>query len=193
MSMHRNNALILLSGGLDSTCLLPYYLGKGFTISCLWINYNQLGSEFEEKAATQFCRVFKVNLIKQAIDRGLIVKNKDNMEYLGRNLLLISMGLSMFPYSHGLICSGIRYSSNYNDCRENFIQEISSLIENISNGLILLDVPFYNYSKKNILSFALEHNIDVNRTYSCIRGLPNGCGKCISCVEREKALKELNI
>ncbi|MGB5099615.1 MAG: 7-cyano-7-deazaguanine synthase, partial [Methanothrix sp.] len=106
--MNKNNALILLSGGLDSACLLPYYLEKGFKISCLWIDFNQPGKESEENAVDYFCRTFQIDLIKQSIENDIILKNKEKMEYLGRNLLLISLALSMFPYNHGLICTGIR-------------------------------------------------------------------------------------
>ena len=191
--MHKNNALILLSGGLDSACLLPYYLEKGFNVSCLWINYNQLGVKYEEKAIDYLSERFKVNLIKQAIDKNIVVKNLETIEYSGRNLLFISLALSMFPYHYGLICTGIRYTPSYYDCGERFIFETSRLIENLSNGLILLDVPFFNFSKRNILLFALEHAIDIYSTYSCIKGQPNGCGNCISCIERENALAELKI
>lgn len=191
--MHKNNALILLSGGLDSTCLLPYYLERGFNISCLWVNYNQLGKVYEEKAVDYFCRNYGIDLIKQTIGEKIIVKNKENMEYFGRNLLLISFALSMFPYKNGLICTGIRYTTDYFDCGEQFILEINRLIEDISGGLILLDTPFFNCSKKNILSFALKHDIDINKTYSCIKGQPNGCSNCVSCMEREKAIVELKI
>jgi len=189
--MHRNNALILLSGGLDSTCLLPYYLDRGFDISCLWIDYNQPGKEYEERAVDFFCGSFNIDLIKQAIKNKIVVKNKEKMEYLGRNLLLISLAVSIFPFSHGLICTGIRHTPNYYDCGVQFILEISRLVENLSGGLILLDMPFFNYSKKSIFHFALGHEIDVSKTYSCLKGLPNGCGNCISCMEREKAIKEL--
>ena len=99
----------------------------------------------------------------------------------------------MFPYNHGLICTGIRYTPNYYDCGEQFILEMFRLIEDLSNGLVLLDTPFFNYSKKNISIFALEHNIDFNKTYSCIKGQSNGCGRCISCLERENAIKGLKI
>lgn len=191
--MHKNNALILLSGGLDSTSLLPYYLERGFSISCLWVNYNQLGKEYEEKAVDYFCRNYRIDLIKQKIDKDIVVKNKENMEYFGRNLLLISLALSMFPYKTGLICTGIRYTPNYFDCGEQFILEISRLIEDTSGGLVLLDTPFLSYSKKNILSFALKHNIDISRTYSCIKGQPNGCRNCVSCIERETAIEDLRI
>ena len=132
-------------------------------------------------------------MIKQEIVRDIVVRNKENMEYLGRNLLLISFALSMFPYKHGLICTGIRYTPNYFDCGEQFILEISRLIEDISSGLVLLDTPFFSCSKKNILSFALKHDIDISRTYSCIDGQPNGCKNCVSCMEREKAIEDLRI
>ena len=115
------------------------------------------------------------------------------MEYVGRNLLFISLALSMFPYDHGLLCTGIRYTPNYNDCGERFILEISRLIEDLSNGKIFLDVPFFNYNKKNMLIYAIEHAIDIDRTYSCIKGQSNGCGNCISCKERDNALKRLKI
>jgi 7-cyano-7-deazaguanine synthase len=191
--MYKNNAFLLLSGGLDSTCLLPYYLSKGFNIMGLWVDYNQLGNEYEERAVDYFCHYHRINLIKQKLEKEIVVKNRETMEYCGRNLLLISLALSMFPYKHGLICTGIRYTPIFYDCQEKFILDACNLVENLSKGLVLLDQPFFNYSKEDILLFARKHNVDINRTYSCNRGQPNGCKNCISCIEREKAIGGLKI
>jgi 7-cyano-7-deazaguanine synthase len=193
MSECKNNALILLSGGIDSVCLISHYLERDFQIVCLWVDYNQVGKEHEEKAVEYFCKLYRVDLIKSAISNSIRIIDKEKMEYQGRNLLLIALAVSLFPFRRGLISTGIRYSSQYYDCQEKFIIDTINLVETLSSGLILLDTPFYSYSKKDILSFAFKHSIDIKMAYSCIEGQANGCGNCVSCKERKLALEEIGI
>lgn len=191
--MSEENVFILLSGGVDSVCLIPYYLNKNFNIKCLWVDYGQIGRMYEYEAANYFCEKFGLKLVTIKMDKQVDIINNDLMEYKGRNLLLISMALSLFPYQFGLIASGIRYSTIYPDCQDNFVVTISEIVDNISSGTILLDFPFYNFNKIDVISFGIKNEIDINKTYSCIFGHLKGCEKCISCKVLNQALKELNV
>ncbi len=191
--MSNENVFILLSGGVDSVSLIPYYLNKNFNIMCLWVDYGQIGSEFEYEAASYFCKQFDLELVTINVSGRIDIINKDLMEYKGRNLLLISMALSLFPYRYGLISTGIRYSTIYMDCQDKFVASISEVVDNLSNGTILLDFPFYSFNKIDIIAFAIRNKINIDKTYSCIFGLPKGCEKCISCKTLNQALKELNV
>jgi 7-cyano-7-deazaguanine synthase len=191
--MKNKNVFILLSGGVDSVSLIPYYISKNFDITCLWVDYGQIGGEFEYEAANYFCNKFDLKLVTVNMDENINIVDNDMMEYKGRNLLIISMALSLFPYQFGLISSGIRYSINYPDCQDKFVISISEVVDNISSGKILLDFPFYNFRKNEIIIYAIKNNIDIDKTYSCILGHPKGCEECISCKELNQALKELEI
>lgn len=183
------NILILFSGGIDSTALINYYLNLKCSIILLWIDYGQTSSNMEEKAAGLIAEHYNVELRK--IKLGIENPKKNGYEYMGRNLLLFSVGLIEYPFENGLISSGIRYNSTYSDCSELFITKINKLCELLSNGTIVLDSPFKYYTKPEIFKYCIQNQIPLNLTYSCDNGTEKPCKYCPSCVDIIEAKREL--
>ncbi len=185
------NILILASGGIDSTALIPYYKKLDYNIELLWIDYSQKSSKLEEVAIDKISTFFKLNLIKAKISELKPILNK--FEYQGRNLFLISTALLFFPFASGLIAIGIRENYDYKDCSPNFINGIKNMVINQTGGIIDVDFPLFSINKAETIKILLNDGFPIELCYSCDQGTSPVCNHCPSCMEVNGALKELHI
>ena len=56
------HVLVLLSGGIDSSACLVFYLTQGFSVSALFVDYGQVSKGREESAASAMCAHYGVPL-----------------------------------------------------------------------------------------------------------------------------------
>ena len=83
--------------------------------------------------------------------------------------------------------------SIYPDCRPEFIQSMSSAMQNGTYEHIEIFAPYTNITKGDIARHGKALGIDYSETWSCYRGGDKHCGKCGTCVERHEALLEAGI
>lgn len=180
-NIKNKNVLILLSGGIDSTCCVQYYIENCFHVSALFIDYGQISAKKEFHAASQVSEFYNIPLS--------IVKSNSKKRITGkipgRNSLLLDFALMHFPYSHGLVALGIHSGTNYPDCTEYFINIAQKIYDIYTDGLIRIDTPFLNWTKVDIWKYFNEKGLHIDKTYSCELGNKQPCGKCISCKDLE--------
>ncbi|MGB9779103.1 MAG: 7-cyano-7-deazaguanine synthase [Candidatus Bathyarchaeales archaeon] len=58
---------------------------------------------------------------------------------------------------------------------------------------IYVEAPFHDISKSDIIKIGTELGVPFNLTWSCYLNGQKHCGKCESCVNRQKAFKEANV
>jgi 7-cyano-7-deazaguanine synthase len=191
--MHRKNrptsrkrapsrATVLLSGGIDSTACLAYYLEQAFGADALFIDYGQAGATRELRAATAVCRHFGVHLRTVRLTgtlrkgRGLIV---------ARNAFLLSVAAMEFRKHAGVIALGIHSGTRYSDCSPTFVRKMQSVLDVYASGALQIGVPFLRWRKVDIWTFAQAMRVPLRLTYSCERGLSQPCGYCDSCRDLE--------
>ena len=186
------NVIVLSSGGIDSTACLFYYLSNGYSPYPLWIDYGQVSKGPELKAVKAVTTHFSLPLkiIKVQGLQNKLTESGD--EFRGRNLLLGSIGVCAFPFSHGLIAMGIHEGTNYRDCSIDFQEEIDTLVQTVSNGRLAIDFPFGKLTKLEIARFCKETDVPLNLTYSCLRGVVPPCGICLACQDRRKVISDEN-
>lgn len=190
MTSYRN-VLILFSGGLDSTALIPYYNELNFNIRLLWVDYNQRSNQMENIAVSGISEHYGLEVVK--IKTNIKEHNKNDYEFIGRNLFLISLAAMVFPFKHGLISIGIRLNPAYRDCTIPFLELANSLIELVSDGEIVVEAPLYDYSKKDVLEYCIAKNVPIYLTYSCENGESKPCETCPSCLELKQAYEEIGL
>ena len=179
---------MLSSGGIDSTACLSYYLLNGYLPSAMWVDYGQVAKVCELNAVRAVTAHFGVPL-KIVEVQGLqwfLATSGD--EFRGRNLLLSSIGVCSFPFSHGLIAMGIHGGTNYRDCSIEFQTEIDTLVRTVSDGRLAMDFPFGELTKIDVAAFCKKADIPINLTYSCLRGLVPPCEHCIACRDRRQVI-----
>jgi len=187
MMRKSNTALVLLSGGIDSTALLEYYLLKKYEVTALFFDYGQPSSNKENHVAKDICRYYGIKLIES--NTGFSLKN-NNGEFVGRNALFITAALSFLPSNYSKIALGIHAGTPYYDCSQTFVEDYQRIIDGYFSGTVLLDVPFLQFTKKQIIDYCLQKTVPIGLTYSCELGHEGNCGRCLSCQDRRRFLNE---
>ena len=214
-------AVILLSGGLDSTTCLAIAKSKGYQCYALTINYGQR-HKFELKSSINIVKVFNVkkhsiidiNLAQfggsALTDKIQVPKNRDAADmneipitYVpARNTVLLSIALAWAETLNALdIFIGVNALdySGYPDCRPEFItsfEKLSNLAtkKGVFGSQFKIRTPLINLSKAQIIKKGTALGIDYSLTSSCYGPDVNGnpCGECDACILRLKGFKEAN-
>ncbi len=183
INMEDKKVVILSSGGIDSTACIHYYLNLKYNVNCNFIDYGQISATREEQALKRITDNFNIDfsVIKiegyQKFGNGIIQ---------GRNAVFIFIALMYMNFDIGLISLGIHKGTSYIDCSKDFITKANNLLELYTKGRIVLDTPFIDFTKKEIIEYCKLNDVPISHTYSCELGLDQPCGKCDTCNELGK-------
>lgn len=201
-------ALIVYSGGLDSTVLLyKYHHSISMAISFI---YGAKHNSREIDAAISNCHLLDVP--HKVIDlRGVGEHLKSSLfgdsdvpsgRYDSEN-----MRSTVVPFRNGImlsIAAGIAESNGldtvmianhagdhfiYPDCRPDFIEQMHRAIMFGTDGRVKLFAPFTNIDKTKIVKIGDEIGVDFSKTWTCYNGREIHCGVCGSCNERKESFK----
>lgn len=207
------DALIVLSGGMDSVTMLHEYadsidLAVTFNygsnhnmreIECARYQCRQLGIELIEIDLSFIGQYFHSSLLEgaDAVPEGDY--DFDNMKSTVvpfRNGIMLAAAAGLAE-SHGLKAVMIANHSGdhalYPDCREKFIKAMGSAIEAGTYDAIELRAPYTLLSKAEIAKIGKKLGVDYSHTYSCYKGGEQHCGRCGTCLERRQALADAGI
>lgn len=113
-----------------------------------------------------------------------------------RNGLFLSSAASI-ALSHG--CSKIMYGAHaddaagaaYPDCSVDFVNAMNQAIYLGSGNQLTIEAPFVSLTKADVVKKGLELGVPYELTWSCYEGGEKPCGKCGTCIDRQRAF-ELN-
>ncbi len=204
------DALVLFSGGQDSTTCL-YWAKKTFrNVSALCISYGQRHSlevvvarKIAEKANVSF-KELDASLISQLAPNSLtdssITMDEEqpdgtfpNTFVPGRNLLFLTFAATI-AYSKNIsnIVIGVSEAdySGYPDCRSDFIRSANATINLAMESDFKIHTPLMSLDKAGVWQMADElgvFDIIKNDTLTCYKGVAGeGCGECPACKLRKK-------
>lgn len=211
----KNGAVVLVSGGLDSTVLLAsllcegeYLLGEKEAIA-LSVRYGQRHVK-EIEAAEKVCALLKVELKTLDIsglgallpgssqtDASVPVPHghyeDESMQATvvpNRNAILLSIAAAV-AIAHGkdqvLYAAHAGDHAIYPDCRASFVEAMGKVLEVCHYHPITLNRPFLGWHKKDIVLTGSKLRAPMELTWSCYEGGEVHCGKCGTCVERREA------
>lgn len=207
------DALIVLSGGMDSVTMLHQYID---TIDlAVTFNYGSNHNHREIACARQHCAELGIELIE--IDLSFIGQyfhssllegadaipegdyDFDNMKSTVvpfRNGIMLAAATGLAE-SHGLkavmIANHAGDHALYPDCRQGFIKAMGAAIAAGTYEGIELRAPYTPLSKTEIALHGKRLGLDYTKTYSCYKGGEHHCGRCGTCIERRQALAEAGI
>lgn len=176
------NVCVLLSGGIDSTACIAFYLRKNFSVCCLFIDYGQAAAQREFLSAKAIAKHYHVSLARLTWS-GLHRKNAGLV--FGRNAFLLISALMEMPRYSGIIAIGAHSGTNYYDCTSTFFHKMQSIFDSYTKGMIQIGVPFLKWTKHDIMKFCRSYKVPISLTYSCELGLDQPCGQCLSCRDLE--------
>jgi 7-cyano-7-deazaguanine synthase len=183
MPKHRRAVVtVLLSGGIDSSGCVNFYLRQRLAVSPLFVDYGQPASRAEFSSARAICLYYRLPL-KTITVKGLAIP--DCGEIPGRNLFLIGTALTVAGYKSNLIALGIHRGTRYFDCNRVFTKLCQRLLDGYSDGRVLIAAPFLRMSKTEVWEYCKRSCVPLHLTWSCEARNVRPCGKCLSCKDKE--------
>jgi 7-cyano-7-deazaguanine synthase len=156
------NVLVLLSGGIDSSACVEFYVSRGYNVSALFVDYGQPDAKQEQVAATAIAQHYAIGLNQLTITGCHISEG-----YIpARNSMLLCLALMNFGYKHGIVALGIHAGTPYADCTPEFERLMQQVFELYEQDRIRIDAPFLNWTKSEIWDYAQMEDVPLHLTHS---------------------------
>lgn len=212
-------AVILLSGGLDSTTAVYLAKSKGYEVYTIAFDYGQrhdkelnLAKEISKKVGAKEHKVVKLNMNAWG-GSALTDENIEVPDFTGegeipvtyvpaRNMIFLSIAAS---YAEALGAQSIFIGvsevdySGYVDCRQEFLDAMEVAI---NKGTVMgaeegkkikIEAPFIDMTKTEEIELGVKLGVDYGMTWSCYKGGEKACGICDSCQLRLNAFKKAGL
>ena len=213
------NAVVLLSGGLDSTTVLAAALRDGSTCYALSFDYGQR-HQAELIAAARVAqalgaaehRVFHIDLAlfggSALTDASIAVPESPTvgipMTYVpARNTIMLSIALAwaeVLSAQHIFIGVNAVDYSGYPDCRPEYIAAFAHMANlatraGVEGSLMTIHAPLQHLSKAEIIGLGTQLGVDYALTVSCYQADVSGraCGVCEACRLRRQGFEQAGI
>jgi 7-cyano-7-deazaguanine synthase len=215
-------AVVLLSGGLDSTTALAIARSQGFACHALTVRYGQLHA-VEVEAARRVAaalgavehRVFELDLAQlaaSALTSPAIAVPKDRpLAAIGapgdvpatyvpaRNTVLLALALAWAETLGArdlFLGVNVLDASGYPDCRPEFVRAFEALAQVATRaGGFRVHAPLIELTKAEIIRAGRALGVDYALTHSCYDPAPSGgaCGRCDACILRRKGFLDAGV
>jgi 7-cyano-7-deazaguanine synthase len=215
------DAVVLLSGGLDSYTAAAIAKADGFALNALTIHYGQRHAREVEAArlvgrSLGVARHQELSVDLRGIggssltaeidvprDRDLSDEGIPSTYVPARNTVFLSLALG---WAEALDARDIIIGVNaldysgYPDCRPAFIHAFEALAAvatraGVEGAHFHVHTPLIHMTKAEIIRKGLDLGLDYGLTHSCYDPLPSGtpCGRCDSCVLRARGFLEAGV
>lgn len=200
-----NRALVLLSGGLDSTVALAEAINQRREVTPLFFSYGQVNKKMELRAAKDVCTYYGLKLQIERITvpsfkdpkRALTNEHaKDRSVYLPcRNLIFLSIAVALAEADrHHEVWTGFVMDEGhkYPDTSPAFVRafELTALLGSKADPAIVLQTPLMSMGKLGVIELAVELEVPWEITRSCASSGTKPCSVCQPCRERVHAVNE---
>ncbi len=216
----RPQAVVLLSGGLDSATTLYVARTKGYRCTCLIVDYGQRHRR-EVKSAKAIalrtgCPFWLIRMKlpwggSALTSRRISVPKKRSFEKMGqgipatyvpaRNTIFLSYATSLAEAIGArtiFIGANAIDFSGYPDCRPAYYKAFRELIHRgtkagVEGRSIRIVTPLIRYRKAQIIRLGIGLGVPYELTWSCYEGKAHPCGACDSCLLRAKGFQEAGL
>ena len=212
-------AVVLVSGGIDSSTTLALATKKNYSCFALTINYGQR-HHIEIEFAKRICKVFNVEahkvididltsiggsaLTDHAIEIPKSPASGIPVTYVpARNTIMLSVALGWAEVIDAdaifVGANAVDYSG-YPDCRPEYIKSFENMANlatkrGLDGRLISINAPLIAMSKAEIIKLGESLNVDFSVTVSCYQANSSGaaCGVCDSCRIRRDGFEKARV
>jgi 7-cyano-7-deazaguanine synthase len=215
-------AVVLLSGGLDSTTVAAIAASQGFQVHALTVLYGQrhaveLAAARRTAAAVGVAahKVVEIDLGafggSALTDEAIAVPKDRSLAEIGapgdvpstyvpaRNTVLMALALSWAEALGArdlFLGVNVLDASGYPDCRPEFVAAFEALANVATRaGGFQVHAPLIRLTKAEIIRQGMALGVDYALTHSCYDPGPDGgaCGRCDACALRRKGFQEAGV
>lgn len=215
-------AVLLLSGGMDSTTLLHYLRGtlRIAEVHAISFRYGQRhvrelrAARWQARAAGVAAhRVVDIECLARLAAGGSVLidprrpvpdlcrlttaqKRQPPTYVPNRNMILLALAAA-YAEARGIrdVFYGAQTQDEYGywDCTRAFLRRFNATLALNRRHALRIHAPFVRLRKADELRLGLGLGVDYARTWSCYRGGRTPCGTCPACVERARAFGEIGV
>lgn len=204
-------AVVLFSGGLDSTVLVYHLLDQNVELKLLSIDYGQRHQK-ELSSSKNLAEslglphhILQLPMLGNLLGGSALTDSsislpeghyaEDSMKATvvpNRNMILLSLAAG---HAISLQFDTVAYAAHagdhtiYPDCRPEFADAMDHVLQLADWKQIDLHRPFVKWNKADLVKRGNELGIPFEKTWSCYAGGSKHCGKCGTCVERKEAFE----
>ncbi len=206
-------AVVIMSGGMDSSLVCSKMIDDAYEIIAVHFNYDQRTQDKELECFNSICKhynidktyVIDLDFFKQLganalTDRSIDVPTSGVEEGVPvtyvpfRNGIFLSLAASVAEKEGAVVLAiGVvqEDSSGYPDCRDSFIKSMEKSINlgTKDETSIEIKMPLVHLSKAQIVSEAIKLKTPLELTWSCYQNEDKACGVCDSCRLRLNGFK----
>lgn len=202
-------ALLLASGGLDSTTVAYQLKSMGIQVVPIFFDYGQhcvelewsrvnevLPADMRRPERNDISDVFRGSTSRLICEADLWSEEvRDDDLYIPYRTMLFFAAAAAKAQTVGIldVYTGFINSNHAKeiDCTAEFMNKLDGLTSSI--GPVRFHSPFRYSSKADVARAAVELGVPIGRTYSCQAASKFPCGACPNCVERLNALREAGL
>ncbi|ONK10270.1 7-cyano-7-deazaguanine synthase QueC [Streptomyces sp. MP131-18] len=210
-------AVVVLSGGMDSTALMAHYAALRFRLVAVTVDYGQrhrreidaardiaahygaahrlvdfsgFGSLLAGSALTDESVAVPEGHYAEEAMKATVVPN--------RNAVLANIAVSVgVACRAGVVALGMHAGDRavYPDCRPPFLTALQELVAVANEGFPTprVEAPFLTWTKAAIAAHGAGLGAPLGRSWSCYKGGDQHCGICGTCYERREAFEEAGL
>jgi len=215
-----NRAVVLLSGGLDSTTLLHVVARGGAAVTAVSFGYGQKHARELDMAAWQAAaagvrdhRIVDMAFYGRLIAGGSVLTDSGGdvpdladlapetlcqpPTYVPhRNLVLLSLAAGLAEsIGADRVFYGAQAQDEYGywDCTLDFVARLNDVLGLNRGTPVTIEAPFAEKRKAEVLRIGLTLGVDYAHTWTCYRGGERPCASCPSCMERATAFRDAGV
>lgn len=202
----KNKAILLFSGGVDSTVCLYLLLKNDYQVKAVSFDYSQTHRK-EIDYAESLCQSLSVEHKKIKLEGVFSNSALTGDKHIpsghyqdeimsktivpNRNLVFLSISASIaeaegFEEIH-IGCHAGDFAI-YRDCRKDFVDQLNHTLSLSSEKKIKIFAPLISLNKTEVCKLGKHLGVPFKKTWTCYRGEKEPCGKCGACRERREAI-----
>lgn len=202
-------AVLMLSGGPDSTALAYWVKSQGYELHTLTFNFGEKEGEAERRSAEYFARQISTShrfisfedTFKDFYMNGdpihILRMGEDTMTPIKAFGAGIALSLAA-SYASEIGAEDLFYAVHKDDTiyRENnkeFFDIMSKAISIETGKHFTIHTPFLDKTKAEVLKVGIQLGVSVDETWSCASNSSVHCGKCAPCLARKNAFEQNGI
>lgn len=215
----KTKAVVIASGGIDSSTLLYKIVSEGFSVYALTFIYGQrhlkeiksaeiisdkLGIEHKVIDISSMQELLLGSaLTDSSVEVPEVPETAEHYDTLkstivpNRNAIFLSIAIG---YATSLEANHVFFGAHfsdrgvYPDCRKEFVQafEMSERLAT-DNPNLVIEAPFVDADKSDIVKLGAQLGVPFKETWTCYKGGELHCGVCSSCRERKRAFVDSGV